>query len=143
RHVPITEHLPDLPPGFVRVIDKLLAHKPHERYPSAADAATALESLIRPRSRPLSAVAPSVARSPQPPAPAVPSTKAPVEAKQQALPDGPMVVKVRSTYPPWFEPAARLVERRPQTALIGFLVGVTLVFAAGIVAGVLIKILLG
>ena len=33
RHVPITEHLPDLPPGFVKVLDRLLAHKPHERYP--------------------------------------------------------------------------------------------------------------
>ena len=32
RHVPITEYLPDLPASFVRVLDKLLAHKPHERY---------------------------------------------------------------------------------------------------------------
>ncbi len=32
RHVPITEYLPDLPSSFVRVLDKLMAHKPHERY---------------------------------------------------------------------------------------------------------------
>ena len=52
RHVPITEHLPDLPPSFVRVLDKLLAHKPHERYATAAEAAEALQSLIRPKTRP-------------------------------------------------------------------------------------------
>ena len=43
RHVPITEHLPDLPPNFVQVLDKLLAHKPHERYATAAEAADALQ----------------------------------------------------------------------------------------------------
>jgi serine/threonine-protein kinase len=143
RHVPITEHLPDLPPGFVRVIDKLLAHKPHERYPSAADAASALESLIRPRSRPSPAVAPPVARPAEPPAPAVPPAKVPVEARPQSPPDGPMVVKVRPAYPRWFEPAVKLVEQRPQTALIGLLVGVTLVFVAGIGVGLLIRVLLG
>ena len=35
RHVPITEYLPDLPASFVKVLDRLLAHKPHERYPTA------------------------------------------------------------------------------------------------------------
>ena len=51
RHVPITEHIPDLPSQFVRVLDKLLAHKPHERYATAAEAAEALQSLIRPRTK--------------------------------------------------------------------------------------------
>ena len=51
RHVPITEHLPDLPAQFVRVLDKLLAHKPHERYATAAEAAEALQSLIRPKNQ--------------------------------------------------------------------------------------------
>ena len=45
RHVPITEHLPDLPANFVRVLDKLMAHKPHERFATAAEAAEALQSL--------------------------------------------------------------------------------------------------
>ncbi len=52
---PITEHLPDLPANFVRVLDKLLAHKPHERFATAAEAADALQSLIRPKTRPAAA----------------------------------------------------------------------------------------
>src|SRR5262245_49772772 len=51
RHVPITEHVPDLPTSFVRVLDRLLAHKPHERYATAAETAEVLQSLIRPKSR--------------------------------------------------------------------------------------------
>ena len=31
-------------PSFVRVLDKMLAHKPHERYATAAEAATALRA---------------------------------------------------------------------------------------------------
>ena len=51
RHVPITEHLPDLPPQVVRVLDKMMAHKPHERFANAAELADALQGLIRPRAR--------------------------------------------------------------------------------------------
>jgi eukaryotic-like serine/threonine-protein kinase len=144
RHVPITEHLPDLPSGFVRVIDKLLAHKPHERYPTAADAAQALEALIRPKSRPLPAVAPPVAPPNPAPGPIVPAAKPGVEAKKQAAPaDGPMVVTVRPNYPRWFAPAAHLAEHRPQAALIGVVLALTLMFAAGLVLGLLIRALLG
>jgi serine/threonine-protein kinase len=144
RHVPITEHLPDLPAGFVRVIDKLLAHKPHERYPTAADAARALESLIRPKPRAVPPVAqPGEPASPAP-GPPVASAKELINAKPPAVPAaGPMVVKVRPNYPRWFEPAARLAELRPQTALISFVLGVTLVFGAGLVLGLLLRVLLG
>ena len=52
RHTPITEYLPNMPASFVRVLDKMLAHKPHERYATAARRPTALQSLIRPKTRP-------------------------------------------------------------------------------------------
>jgi serine/threonine-protein kinase len=148
RHVPITEHLPDLPPGFVRVLDRLLAHKPHERYPTAADAADALQSLIRPKGRPGAAGAPPVAPPVAPPSPApspiVTDVKPAAESKKQTAPaDGPMVVTVRASYPRWFAPAAHLAEHRPQTALFSFVLGVTLVFGAGLVVGLLIRLLTG
>src|SRR6202041_2872556 len=38
-HTPIPEYLPDAAARFVRVLDKMLAHKPHERYATAAAAA--------------------------------------------------------------------------------------------------------
>ena len=52
RHTPITDFLPDIPSNFVRVLDKLLAHKPHERYATAAEAEKALQNLLRPKTRP-------------------------------------------------------------------------------------------
>ncbi len=51
RHVPITEYLPDAPPNFVRVLDKMMAHKPHERFATAAEVADALQYLIRPKAK--------------------------------------------------------------------------------------------
>jgi serine/threonine-protein kinase len=147
RHVPITEHLPDLPQSFVRVIDRLLAHKPHERYPKASDAAEALERLLRPRSR----AAANALVAPPPPAPpsplAVPAAasapQAP-EAKVQPanVAGGPMVVTVRPKYPRWFEPAARLVETRPQFALAGVILTLAIVFSMGAALGLLIRALL-
>jgi serine/threonine-protein kinase len=135
RHVPITEYLPDLPPSFVKVIDKLLAHKPHERYATAAAAAEALQSLLRPRSRSTGAVAAaSVASSPASPTPA--ETKRASEPKQPpALPQGPMVVRVSPTYPKWFKPIARLVERRPSGTLVAVILILAVTFAAGLLLG--------
>ena len=69
RHVPITEHLPDLPPSFVRVIDRLLAHKPHERYATAAEAADALQTLLKSRNKSASIAGPPSAAPSPPPTP--------------------------------------------------------------------------
>ncbi len=147
RHVPITEHLPDLSPNFVKVIDRLLAPKPHERFATAADAADALQSLLKPRTRP------SPAQQAQAPAPASaapvagpPDAKPAIAAKPQAAPapaDGPMVVKIRPKYPSWFEPAARLAETRPKYALATTVSILVVVFTAGIVAGLILKAFLG
>jgi eukaryotic-like serine/threonine-protein kinase len=142
RHVPITEHLPDLPASFVKVIDRLLAPKPHERYPTAADAADALQSLLKPKSRPHHASpAPAAPAGPVPVAlPPGPDAKQGIAAKPQSAPaDGPMVVTVRPKYPRWFEPVARVAEHRPQSALAIVLTALTLVFSAGLIAGLLLK----
>ena len=143
RHVPITEHLPDLPASFVKVLDRLLAHKPHERYPTAADAADALQALLKPRSRPIPVAQPAApAPAPASPAPIAPlaDLKQAPGAKPQSPPaDGPMVVKVRPNYPRWFDPAARLVEHRPQAALASAIAALTLTFAAGVVVGLVVK----
>jgi serine/threonine-protein kinase len=130
RHVPITEYLPDLPSSFVKVIDKLLAHKPHERYTTAADAAEALQSLLRPsRSRSAAAITSSA------PA-AAPETKRTPEPKQPpAGAVGPMIVRVSPTYPRWFQPLSRFVEDRPRTALIALILGIALTFTAGVLLG--------
>ena len=103
RHVPITEHVPDLPSQFVRVLDKLLAHKPHERYATAAEAADALQSLIRPRTK--ASHQPLV-----PPPPRKTTSQARVDSKMppepKPAPNGPpppspSIVKVSPSYPSW------------------------------------------
>ncbi|MBV8488370.1 MAG: serine/threonine protein kinase, partial [Planctomycetaceae bacterium] len=52
RPVPITKYLPDLPASAVRVLGRMLAFKPEDRFSTAREAADALQSTIRPRTRP-------------------------------------------------------------------------------------------
>jgi serine/threonine-protein kinase len=137
RHVPITEYLPDLPNNFVRVLDKLMAHKPHERYATAEEAANALLALIKGKGRtatiPVAAPAPPAAPSTSPPGevrPAAGDTRAPAGAAQ-----GPMVVKVKPRYPRWFEPVAQLAENHPGGALVLTVLTLGSLFGAGFLLG--------
>src|SRR5207237_10832225 len=67
RHVPITEYLPDLPSHFVPVLDQVMAHKPHERFATAADLAEALQHLLRPRPQTIGSADASASTAPAPP----------------------------------------------------------------------------
>jgi eukaryotic-like serine/threonine-protein kinase len=136
RHTPITEYLPDVPASFVRVLDKMLAHKPHERYATAAEAAEALQSLIRPKPKaptPAQHLAAQINVSPSP---------APAEAKPAAdskTPPTPSLIKVPPNYPRWFAPAAGFVERKPRRALALLIITLAVTFALGIGLGMAIK----
>lgn len=116
RPVPLVEIRPDFPPRLVQVMDKLLAHKPQERFQSAAEAAEALQSLIRPKG----ATPPrSSPKEPGPPAP-------------PPAPDTPPVtVIVRPEYPGWFKPVATFAEENPQAALLSTLTVALALFASG------------
>lgn len=135
RHVPITEHLPDLPSSFVRVLDKMLAHKPHERFGSASEVADALQGLIRPRTR--------LANPASSSAPTQPSARSPVEARvppiSPAPPPPPTIIEVRPTYPLWFAPLARFAERRPRSTLAVVLLALSTIFGAGVALGYFLK----
>jgi serine/threonine-protein kinase len=137
RHVPITEYLPDLPSSFVKVIDRLLAHKPHDRYATAADAADALQNLLRPKARSAAGVAP-------PPSTVPAAGSLPADGKRALEPraapaaaQGPMIVRVSPTFPRWFQPIARFVEHRPRSALLTLIVTWALTFGAGLLLGFL------
>jgi serine/threonine-protein kinase len=134
RHVPITEYLPDLPSNFVRVLDKMMAHKPHERFASAAELADALQNLIRPRSRPLAHAAQA--------APAAGARPGPGEAPQAEPappPPPPTIVKVQPEYPPWFAPLAQFAEARPGRALALVITAASLTFGAGLLLGLALR----
>jgi serine/threonine-protein kinase len=141
--IPITKHLPDLPSGLVQIIDKLLAHKPEDRFQKAEDAAEALQALLRPRSRP-AASGDAAHRKPPPPvvgtasveaipvpraavsvaAPAAPAPAAPapvVPAPVVPSPADAAGVPVAPEYPRWFRPLASLAERKPRVALMAML----------------------
>jgi serine/threonine protein kinase len=128
RHTPITDFLPDIPSNFVRVLDKLLAHKPHERYATAAEAAKALQSLLRPKAaRPAAPAQPVVALGPAV-ADAIPAG----EAIPSPAPPAPRpMITIRPSYPRWFEPAARFTERRPKMALASLIAMFAATFGAG------------
>jgi eukaryotic-like serine/threonine-protein kinase len=137
RHVPITEHLPEIPSSFVRILDKMLAHKPHERFASAAELADALQNLIRPRAKSIGSAA-STAGAPPSGKAAAAEARA-VEPRPAAKPPPPVVVQVRPHYPGWFAPVARFVERRPRSALAGAILTVALTFGAGLALGFVLK----
>jgi eukaryotic-like serine/threonine-protein kinase len=141
RHVPITDHLPDLPSGFVRVLDKLLANKPHERYATAAEAAEALQGLIRPRTKgnPQSHSASAATPAGHVSKPAAIDGKPGTEPVPAPPAPAPTIVKVAPNYPAWFAPVARFVERRPRGAIAALLLTLALTFSAGLMLGWSIK----
>jgi serine/threonine-protein kinase len=81
RAVPITDVMPDVPASLVPVLDRLLAHKPQDRFQTADEAAEALQALIRPRNKSAAAVA---SRKPSPPAEPSPPPAAPAVAPEGA-----------------------------------------------------------
>jgi serine/threonine-protein kinase len=137
RHVPITEHLPDLPSNFVRLLDKMMAHKPHERFANATELADALENLIRPRSRTTGQASSASNVGTQ-------SVAGPAADSRGARPAGPAplppeVIQVRPEYPGWFAPLARFVESRPGRALAACILALTMTFGAGLLLGLALK----
>lgn len=133
RPVPILEVQPNLPGGLVKVLDKLLAYKPSERFQSANEASEALFALIRPK---VKRVAPKVEpdRTPTPP-PEPP----PVAVPAPEPPAPPQVVTVRPVYPAWFRPIAGLAERKPTGALFATLGVMALAFAGGFGLALLLR----
>lgn len=141
RHTPITDHLPDLPSSVIQVLDKLMAPKPHERYADAAEAAKALQSLIKPKSR--ASVAQSASASAGGPGIATPKSTGPESRPSKAAsppkPTTPTTVKVQPRYPRWFAPAATLAEKKPGSLLLAIIAALTLTFSAGLGLGWLLK----
>jgi serine/threonine-protein kinase len=122
RLVPLTDVMPDAPPGLVQVMDKLLAHKPEDRFQSGDEAAEALQALIRPRSKSASTLPRKSAPEPRP-APAAPAREAPSTTDQ--------ILKLRPQYPAWFRPLAFLAERQPLGALLAVLGALGAAFGGG------------
>ena len=99
-----------------------MAHKPNERFASAAEAAKALEEIVRPQ-----------------PAPASPNVPAPKSATivtgPVTTPPTPEIIHVEPEYPAWFAPLARLAEQRPVAAMTAIASTLFLTFVAGVLLG--------
>jgi serine/threonine-protein kinase len=138
KPVAITDYIPDMPATAVKVLEKLMASKPQDRFASALEASEALQSVLRPKTRhsPKAQIAvaePTVpARSATPvddPVPAFPLAPAPLQPSSVALP----------RYPGWFSPLARLAEARPTGALLGLIATASAIFGVGIALGYLLR----
>ncbi len=139
RHIPITEHLPDLPTHVVRVLDKMMAHKPHERFASAGELADALRALVRSRSRsgdskpaPGHALAASVAG------------RRPGLAGDGGRGTAGIGRRADDRRDPaelsgWFAPIARFAESRPGMALAAAILAAWLTFGVGFLLGFVVK----
>ena len=85
KAVPIAEFRPELPPRLVETIEKLMAIDPDDRFQTAEEAATALRSLLRPKSASRKApgvdatAAPTAASAPIPPAAPAPVSDSPAK----------------------------------------------------------------
>jgi len=142
KPAPITDHIPDFPPSAVRVLEKMMAPKPQDRFASAQEAADALQSVIRPNSRPGSA-RPSVSQIGQ-----SPESKAPISAEPLAAPPDssprapafqPLIDASKPKYPRWFLPLATAAERTPAGLMLELIILILLVFGAGTGLGYMLK----
>ncbi|MEW4568017.1 serine/threonine-protein kinase [Tautonia sp. JC769] len=128
--VPVKELRPDLPDRVVDVLARLMAKQASDRYPNAAAAADALQSLVRKRS---AQPAGGGGGSPQVKSPpASPSPPSPPAAPQVKY------VKVAPAYPSWFQPMAQLAERSAIGALLLMMGLLAFAFGVGLVVGVLV-----
>lgn len=113
---PLCDLVPDLPRGFMDVLDRLLANRPRDRYQTAEEAAEALESVVYAR------------RSP----PGRRAGPAPDPTAEPKVVERVVEVEVRPEYPGWFLPLADLAERSPAGALAALLAAALLLFGAGL-----------
>ena len=128
KPVPITDVCAGVPPGLSQVLDKLIANKPSDRFQTAKEAAEALQSLLRPKSKTISTEAARKAASGPPTTPAAPPP-----------PPQKVYVKVRPVYPGWFRPLAELAERKPLGALAVVFLSLSVAFALGFGVAWIIK----
>ncbi|MEO6810249.1 MAG: serine/threonine-protein kinase [Isosphaeraceae bacterium] len=130
--VPITDLRPDLPSNLVRVLNKLLANRPEDRYQTGAEAAEALQALTRRKTsrEPASPAAPTVKALPTPTPPSMPV----IDTAPHPLPE-----VLRTVYPGWFQPLADLAERSPAGALVVTLTALLTSFVLGAALALLVR----
>lgn len=133
--VPIVDVKPDTPAPIVKVLERMMASRPSERFQTAAELAKVLEGLGRPRPAASSASAPrKPAARPASAAsmPAAQGAAAPVATATAAPPVAPLLKAAPATrYPEWFRPLAHLAERSPAGALVALTGALLGAFAAG------------
>jgi eukaryotic-like serine/threonine-protein kinase len=144
KPVPVTDYLPETPPAAARVLEKMMALKPQDRFASAREASEALQGVLRPRSKPASVPRAPVVPSDGEPGPR--STTPVVNNLVSAAPvQLPIVISeaVRESpvaeVPGWFAPLARAARRRPTAVLLGLIATLAVAFGAGVGVGYMLS----
>jgi serine/threonine-protein kinase len=123
RPAPILEHRPEIPTELVAILDKMMATKAHDRFPSCGAVADALERLLTKDK------ATGAASSDHQTKPPTGSNADPGFAPGQAK-----VRTVRPNYPGWFDWLAALVEKSPAGGFVVVLFILALVAALGAIS---------
>jgi serine/threonine-protein kinase len=146
--VPMLEVRANVPPAVVRVVDKLLASKPTERFQSADELARVIQAMLRPKSAP---------KRPEPPAPEASGAAAAAAVQAAATsappgqavwlvggaqesgtstnaPEAPAPLVATRPLPAWLRPLVSLAERSPTSALLAVIATLATAFGAGFAA---------
>lgn len=144
RPLSLTDFLPEVPPVAARVLDKMMALKPQDRFASARETSEALQGVLRPRSK----GSPASRASAAPPE-AEPNSKGPTSGPAAVAPASPIQLPIvisesprvpeQPTLPSWFTPLARAAGSRPRAVLFGLLAALALVFGAGVGVGFMLR----
>jgi serine/threonine-protein kinase len=138
--LPLIEVRPDVPAPVMRVVDRLLAAKPADRFQTADELAKAVQAMLRPRTgakRPPTAPSPSPAEpeasqgAPSGPPEVPTSTEVPSTGAGSTTPQGVAQLDQSPEYPFWFRPLASLAEHSPAGALAVVALSLASIFAAG------------
>jgi serine/threonine-protein kinase len=131
--VPITDVRPGLPPRLIQCIEKLMAPNPEDRYQTADEAATALRSMLRPKTNTGVPAAPTVApiAPTQSPAPNGRAVQVETGAKADSPREAPEPLR-RATVPATKPKSASIRSRGTRVKPILATVAVAAVLLAGI-----------
>ena len=133
KPVPITEVRSGLPPRLIQSIEKLMATNPDDRYQTADEAATALRSMLKPKTNASAAVSVAPTASPIPPtrSPA-PNGRATEPVAKADSPLEPLAPLARGVVPAMKQKAASIPSRGTKLKPVLATAAIAAVLLAGV-----------
>ncbi|MBV8556583.1 MAG: serine/threonine protein kinase [Planctomycetaceae bacterium] len=134
RPIPILQVCPDLQPSLVEILDKLLAHRPEDRFQTAVEASDAMQSWMHHKTAFIPACRSTPPQESPPPGPESAAHPEPIAASD---PPSPGDIPHVSSLSRWTRPLASLGAQKISLIVIMFLFIELIIFGAGFTLGYL------